>query len=70
MSKTFSIACKDCKKHVWIGHSSLKDFTLYTGVTSCMEELRKFLWNHKGHNLIFDENCELEIGDWEEIEFD
>lgn len=33
-----------------------------------MDALKKFLFEHMKHPLVFDENCELEIGEWEEIE--
>lgn len=68
MSKTFSIACKDCEKQLWIGQSKKEDFKIYSGNPEVMRNLRLFLWEHKGHNLKFDENCESEIAEYEEME--
>jgi hypothetical protein len=33
-----------------------------------MEALKKFFGDHMGHPLVFDENCESELADWDEIE--
>jgi hypothetical protein len=35
-----------------------------------MAALQKFLFEHRGHPLVFDENCESELGEWEEVEPD
>jgi hypothetical protein len=66
MSTTYSIACRDCKKHLWIAQGR-KDGSghLYSGAEA-IGGLYKFLREHQGHSLIFDENCEGEIGEWEE----
>ncbi len=67
MSNTYSIACKDCKKHLWIAQGwSIDDGHIYFEDKEVMKKLYKFFFLHKGHNLIFDNNCDLE--DYEEIE--
>jgi len=67
MSRTFSIACHDCKQHLWIAQSSAGKGHIY------IDELRKkalyiFLMAHRGHTLVFDNNCEGVIVDYNEIE--
>jgi len=72
MSQTFSIACKDCRVHLWIGQGSYSDRAaghLYTA-KKYMKGLYSFLREHQKHNLIFDENCEGEIAGYNEIEVD
>lgn len=70
MSDTFSIACRDCQKHLWIAQGSNRDKA--EGYIYHSEKYRKafykFLREHQKHNLVFDENCESDIGDYEEIE--
>lgn len=72
MSETFSLACRDCKKHIWIAQGSYTDKA--QGHVYCAEQYRKgfylFLREHQGHNLVFDQHCEGEIADYEEIEID
>jgi hypothetical protein len=70
MSQTFSIACKDCKEHLWIAQGSFankKRGNIYTS-DKHKKALYEFFRRHQGHNLIFDENCETEIADYEEVE--
>lgn len=71
MSKTFSIACRECQKHVWIaqgiGVPSAEFNTFYSGDPGIMDALKGFLFVHAGHNLVFGDNCESPIIDWEEI---
>lgn len=69
MSQTFSIACTKCKKHIWIAQASYGDKLkghLYSA-KKYSEALFQFLMEHQGHPLIFDENCEGDIADFEEI---
>ena len=68
MSRTYSLACKDCKVHLWIGqgHAGLLGH-LYT-TAAHIEALTRFLNSHMKHNLVFDENCEGPISEYTEIE--
>jgi hypothetical protein len=61
MSATYSIACKDCKKSLWVGQSPR---TLYSGEPDTMEALKEFLFDHMNHNLEFgrDEHISREDG--------
>lgn len=71
MSQTYSIACKDCKVHLWIGqgHHKLDALSIYTGDDLVMLNLRDFLIAHYQHNLFFTDNCTDEIiDDYKEIE--
>lgn len=72
MSQTFSIACTKCKKHLWIAQASYGDKHkgyLYSGKKYSVA-LFQFLMEHRGHPLIFDENCESDIVDFEEVEIE
>lgn len=55
MSQTFSIGCKACKKHLWIGQNA----HIY-GDYAHNKALAAFLHEHRGatHPLIFDEDAE------------
>ncbi len=68
MSQTFSIGCQQCRKHLWIAQAGLGGYTLYTDQPETMSALKDFLFEHIGHPLVFKENCESEMADWEEIE--
>lgn len=68
MSRTYSIGCRQCRKHLWIAQASGGSTTLYTGEPHTMAALEAFLFKHRGHPLVFDENCESEVADWTEIE--
>ena len=70
MSETYSIACTDCKKHIWIAqgsYSDIKNGHIYNSKLYS-KALFEFLIDHKGHNLVFDKNCDIPIADYEEIE--
>jgi hypothetical protein len=49
MSVTYHIGCEKCKVHLWIGQGS----HIYFGEKETMEALRKFLFEHVGHELSF-----------------
>jgi len=69
MSQTFSIACTQCKKHLWIAQASYDNQFkghLYS-TKRHTEALFIFLMKHRGHPLVFNENCEGDIADFEEI---
>ncbi len=51
MSMTYDIVCVKCKKELWIGQGS----TIYTGEKETMEKLKKFLYEHENHPLMFTE---------------
>jgi len=52
MSVTFNIGCQQCHTSVWIGQGDY----IYTGEEETMAALQKFLFNHRGHDLIFDQD--------------
>jgi len=55
---------------LWIGQgwdSKPDERRIYTSKNH-IDALGEFLFAHKGHNLVFDENTEGEILDFEEIE--
>lgn len=72
MSRTYSIGCRQCRCHLWIAQASgvtgQESTALYTGEPVTMSLLKDFLFEHRGHPLVFEENCESELGDWREIE--
>jgi len=63
MSQTYSIGCKDCQVHLWIGQRR----HIYRGDVY-IEALEKFLYKHRNHSLIFGDNCENELSEWKELE--
>ena len=69
MSKTFSIACNDCKVHFWISQANHDRGHIYTGEKHAAA-LHKFLMDHRKHSLVFDENCESDIAEYMEIEYE
>lgn len=70
MSRTYSIACTQCKKHLWIaqgqGYDAIERLTVYT-VPESRKKLERFLIDHYRHPLIFDDNCEHLPDDYEEV---
>jgi len=69
MSRTYSIACNDCKRHIWIAQSSGGQRVLYSGDEKIMQKLKEFLFEHEGHNLTFGENCETDIADYTDVKW-
>jgi hypothetical protein len=70
MSQTYSIACTQCKCHLWIAQSSVyTDIRVYTK-KEYMDALQAFLYEHRKHPLVFDDNCESQMcyERWKEIE--
>lgn len=61
MAKTYSIACKTCKKQLWIGQ---RDY-IYKG-RDYIKALETFLFQHKGHELLFDDNVN-QLEGYEEV---
>jgi len=58
MSKTLHIACDSCKKSLWVGQlSNSRGWYLYTGESETMDALNKFINDHIGHKIQFDD-CE------------
>jgi hypothetical protein len=58
MSITYDIICVKCKKKLWIGQAGI----IYTGEPKTMKKLRKFLYKHLNHPLIFtDDNTSYEF---------
>ena len=72
MSQTYSIACKDCKKALWIAqgsYSNKKKGFIYS-TKKHTEALFDFLITHENHNLIFGVNVDDPILDYEELEIE
>jgi len=67
MSQTYDIACRQCKKALWIGQTSGGEphGHIYSGVPNTMALLNTFLWAHLGHPLVFCKDSELD--DYDEI---
>lgn len=71
MSETYSIACKDCKKHIWIAqgdYSNPKNGHIYFS-KEYLKFFFVFLIEHIGHNLIFNNNT-LFFENYKEMEID
>jgi hypothetical protein len=71
VSQTFSIACPETKKRLWIGQGRGDMSVFYTADPDVMERLRRFLNAHVGKPLFF-VCCDtiLSVGgeDWDEFE--
>jgi len=72
MSQTYSIACKDCKKALWIaqGSYSVKERGHVYTTQAHSKALFAFFIAHEKHHLIFGVNVEEPIIDYDEIEID
>lgn len=66
MSNTYSIGCRECKKHLWIA----QDKCLYSGDFEAMERLEIFLFEHQGHALVFEDNVNSDIAEWDEVKWE
>jgi len=53
VSMDYDLICVDCKVKIWIAQSGLSGQSFYSDEKGCMEELKAFLFNHIGHNLMF-----------------
>ena len=74
MSDTFSIGCKDCREHLWIGQGSqdypggtIQHLHLYTA-NKYIKALTDFFKTHHGHSLEFFDNCRSCNSDYKKIE--
>jgi len=70
MSRTFSIACTKCKKSLWVaqgqGDPKPERLRFYRGVET-IRALEHFLIEHFRHPLVFDEDCEGDLADYEDV---
>lgn len=68
MSRTQNIACKQCKKSLWIGQAGAGSDRgyIYSGQAHTMTALGEFLWDHIDHPLVFTEDSNLD--DFEEVQ--
>lgn len=73
MSRTYSIGCSECQVCLWIaqasGASGSEHTTLYSESHHVLR-LREFLFEHRGHSLVFDMDDSASISDMREIEDD
>jgi hypothetical protein len=63
MSQTFSLACVETKKKIWVGQTSCGGpFRFYSGESDTMQRLRAFLAAHyeKPITLFHDDSEEVE----------
>jgi len=67
MSTTLSIACRTCRKHLWIAQRSDDRGHVY-GSVGHLSALYAFLSEHEGHELVFGDNCAGYIAEMVEIE--
>lgn len=63
MSRTFCIACQDCKIQLWIGQDRVP---LYWGNTGVMKRLSLFLKAHEDHRLEY--CCDERVEEYLEFE--
>jgi hypothetical protein len=67
MSQTYSIACVDCRKHLWVAQSSCGGPLRVYGGPEYLSALGAFLQEHTGHALKFGNNAEGDIAEMEEV---
>ena len=62
MSRTYAIACTQCKKSLWIGQAGggSDQVYLYLGDGKTDAALEKFLSGHEGHPLVFKDEIFLD----------
>jgi hypothetical protein len=71
LSRTYSLACKDCQVHLWVGQTTGPDapgIMIYSGADT--DHQIEFLRDHAGHPVVFIENCEAILdleGDFVEL---
>lgn len=64
MSRTFSIACMECKKALWIGQAPHGTDSPYIhDDEKTQRKLRDFLVLHIGHGLKFDSDFAFDFND-------
>ncbi len=70
MSRTYSIACKTCRQHLWIGQgwpgSEETPPRIYSA-TAHIKPLESFLFAHQKHELIFGDDEQIDIDDFEDL---
>lgn len=70
MSRTYAIACTQCKKQLWIGQTHLGSETdgfLYLDEPPTIRALERFLWAHVGHPLVYTNDVGLDGFDQIEV---
>lgn len=70
MSRTYDIACTQCRKALWIGQASVgqRSGRIYSGESKTMAALNAFLWEHRDHPLIFTDDEKLD--DYDRVDDD
>jgi hypothetical protein len=67
MSRTYSICCDQCKRHIWVAQGSRGYGSFYSCDPVIMAALRDFLFDHQNHPLAFRSNEDLCGPMWEEF---
>lgn len=67
MSTTYSIGCKKCKKRLWIAQTSSGNRIFYTADRDAMQALGDFLFDHEGHDLVFNSDYAFDEPGWVEL---
>lgn len=70
MSQTFSLVCHETKQAIWIGQGHGSMGSLYYGEVHTMENLKRFLNEHRGKSLEFlcDDIADLDgYRTWEDL---
>lgn len=64
MSTTYDLECTMCRVRLWVGQSTDQTppipFYLYTHPREAIQRLTRFLHDHRGHALIFDDEHSME----------
>lgn len=69
MSRTYDIACHDCKVKLWIGQGSGDSAYLYT-TQEHLKAMRDFLFFHQRHELEFGDDEPMALDDYKALDDD
>ena len=68
MSRTYNISCLECEKTLWIGQAGGGDKVGHIYIAGDYpKKLADFLWAHEKHHLIFSQDCNDIVEDFEDV---
>ena len=69
MSRTYEIACLNCRNTLWVGQGWPETSGVYLYKNSnAILHLEEFLFRHEGHNLIFGDSEILDLDDFVSVD--
>ena len=67
MSSTYALLCTECKQFIWIGQRTGFHVYVYIDQRETMELLNDFLRRHENHNLVFCDDIDLDVTEYENV---